>query len=175
MAFSSNLVKEWYKNLSIKELEQKYKELEEDYYFESKIDQIKYQFKYFMDASHNTNLNATRSGLEELLKEKTGKDYKLKTRFFHIDLCDILDYIANTSNLITNQENILKFFNSIDKIEDEEIDESAKIWFLICLYQNKDNFKNFVKDLKKSKDNIELFKKYYDICEEYYSDNSSIG
>ena len=50
MAISSNLVKEWYKNLSVEELEKKYKELEKDYYFDTKEKQIEYYLKNFMNA-----------------------------------------------------------------------------------------------------------------------------
>ena len=175
MAFSSNLVKEWYQNLSVEELEKKYQALEEDFYFDTKEKQIEYTLKHFMYASHNTNLNATRMGLEELLKEKSGKDYHLKTKRFELKVSDVLDYILKAAKLLSKKDKFVEFFDSINKIEDEEIDEEEKICFLMCLYQNKKIFKEFVKELKKSKDNIQTFVKYCNICEEYYSDNHYIG
>ena len=177
MAISSNLVKEWYKNLSVEELEKKYKELEKDYYFDTKEKQIEYYLKNFMNASHDTNLNATRAGLEELLKEKTGKDYHLKTQFFEVNLNDILDYIVKTTDLISNKEKIADFFSSLDEMDmgDEKFDEMQKMWLLMCLYQNKQNFTNFEKELNEGKDNLEIFKKYLEICEDYYSNYSMIG
>ncbi len=175
MAFSSNLVKEWYNDLSVEELEKKYQALEEDFYFDTKEKQIEYTLKHFMYSSHNTNLNATRTGLEELLKEKTGKDYHLKTNRFELKMNDVLDYILKSTNLISKKDRFVEFFNSIDKIEDEEIGEEEKIWFLMCLYQSKKIFKEFVKELKKTKDNTQTFAKYCEICEEYYSDNHYIG
>jgi hypothetical protein len=60
MAFSSNTVKYWYKDLSVEELEKKYYDLQSEYYFETKNSQIKYLIENIMDASHSTNLDSTR-------------------------------------------------------------------------------------------------------------------
>ena len=45
----------------------------------------------------------------------------------------------------------------------------------MCLYQNKQNFTNFEKELNDGKDNIEILQKYLEICEDFYSNYSSIG
>ena len=77
MAFSSKMVKNWYKDLSIEELEQKYEEIKSNFYFKSKEDQIRFLLSNYLNVSHNANINATREGIEELLKEKTGNVFSL--------------------------------------------------------------------------------------------------
>ena len=59
MAYSSNLVKEWYKDKTVEELEEMYNDLKSDFCFESKESQIKYILDNFMNASHKTNISST--------------------------------------------------------------------------------------------------------------------
>lgn len=49
MAFSSNLVKQRYKDKSVEELEKMYNALKVNFYFESKESQIKYILDNFMN------------------------------------------------------------------------------------------------------------------------------
>lgn len=41
------------------------------------------------------NNNSVKIALEELLKEKTGKQYKIESKKFEINLLDIINFIAN--------------------------------------------------------------------------------
>ena len=45
MAFTPWIAKEWYKDLSVKELEERYEELKKNYSFNSKEEQINYIIK----------------------------------------------------------------------------------------------------------------------------------
>ena len=91
MAFAPNVAKKRFENLSVEELEAKYEELKKNYCFNSKEEQIDHIIKNYLDASKNVNNNSTRIALEELLKEKTGKDYKIEPNRFEISLSDIIN------------------------------------------------------------------------------------
>lgn len=170
MAISSNLVVEWNKNLSVEELEKQYKDLEIHYCFETKDDQIKYMIDTFLDASNETNVKSTREGLEILLKEKTGKDYTINENKFEITLMDIIDYVASKTDLLSNKNLFINFFKEFD-----DVDEFDKIDLLITLVHDTENFANLLKDLQDKKDPDELYDKYYEITEAYYSDNRVIS
>ena len=86
MAFAPSLIINQYKDLSVEELEKKYEELKKNYCFETKEEQIKYIVDNLLDASHSVNTNSTKVGIEELLKEKTGKEYKIEPKTFEINL-----------------------------------------------------------------------------------------
>lgn len=179
----------WYKDLPVEDLEAKYYALQKNYFFEDKEKQIEYMISTFLDASHNANTSSKRAGLKELLKEKTGKNYKLKELIFKISEVDLIDYIDK--HIIKNsKQSLLNFFEKIDftKIiedfktdaEDEEIDidrefESIKQDILFCLLQDKKLLKKFISDINKSVNYNETFKEYMDWEEEYYSTYSRIG
>ena len=168
MAFSSKLVKERYKDLTIAELEKKYKELEKDFYFKTKENQIKYFIDNYLNASHYTNLNSTKIGLEELLKEKTGNDYRIKTQKFEINLKDIIAYILNVTKLQSRQSPLFNFFNQLT------IDEYHKCDFIVCLFLNDKAFLSFMNEL--NEDNQQkLFEKYSQIAKDYFLKNKRIG
>ena len=170
MSFSSNLVKENYKNKSVKELEKMYNDLKSDFCFESKESQIKYILDNFMNASHNTNIDSTRKGIEELLKEKTGKEYKIEEKYFQITLNDLINYISNNTSLIFDKTSLINFFNKLI-----DVDEDEKCMFLICLIQNNKNFNEFANEIKSNQDINELFEKYLEIADDFYHKNCRIG
>ena len=97
-----------------------YNDLKSDFCFESKESQIKYILDNFMNSSHDINISATREGLEELLKEKTGKEYKIEDKYFQITLNDLIDYLSNNTNLLSEKTIIVNFFNSLTEIEEEK-------------------------------------------------------
>ena len=170
MSFSSNLVKENYKDKSVKELEKMYNDLKSDFCFESKESQIKYILDNFMNASHNTNIDSTRKGIEELLKEKTGKEYKIEEKYFQITLNDLINYISNNTSLIFDKTSLINFFNKLI-----DVDEDEKFMFLICLIQNNKNFNEFANEIKSNQDINELFEKYLEIADDFYHKNCRIG
>jgi hypothetical protein len=170
MAFSPKSVKDWYKDLSVEELEKKYFDLQSEYYFETKNSQIKYLIENIMDASHSTNLDSTREGLEELLKEKTGKEYKLKEQFFDISVVDVINYIADNTKLLADRTQLISFFDKI-----QGVDKKEKTRFLLVLMQDTKNFKKFVKETKKNSDAQSVFDKYSDIVDDFWSKNRKIG
>lgn len=170
MSFSSNLVKENYKDKSVKELEKMYNDLKSDFCFESKESQIKYILDNFMNASHNTNIDSTREGIEELLKEKTGKEYKIEEKYFQITLNDLINYISNNTSLIFDKTSLINFFNKLI-----DVDEDEKFMFLICLIQNNKNFNEFANEIKSNQDINELFEKYLEIADDFYHKNCRIG
>lgn len=173
MAFSANLVKEHYKSKSVEELEKMYADLKSDFYFETLDDQIAYLLKNFMNASYRTNVLATREGLEALLKEKTGKDYSLEEKFSVMHLSDLIDYISKNSNLPFDKTLLINFFDKVTA--DEEDDEDEKAWFLVCIIQDRENFNNFIKDVKENSDANAVFEKHCEIANTFYYKNSSIG
>ena len=170
MAYSSNLVKEWYKDKTVEELEEMYNDLKSDFCFESKESQIKYILDNFMNASHKTNISSTRKGIEELLYEKTGKEYKIEEKYFQITLNDLIDYISNNTNFLFDKTILVNFFNRLT-----EIDEEEKCEFLICLIQDNKNFNEFINEIKTNQEIKALFEKYLEIADNFYRINHRIG
>lgn len=170
MAFSADLVKEWYKDLSVEELEKRYKALEANFYFETKESAIKYIIDNCMDASHTVNISSTRKGLEELLKEKTGKEYKMRENKFVIGLNDIVDYLANNTKLLPDKAGLMEFFGKI-----KDVTEGEAMAFLIYLMQSKEDFRNFLVEVKNTKNPNDLYDKYSIIASEYFSMNQVMG
>ena len=170
MAFSSNLVKEWHKDKSVEELEKMYNDLKSDFYFESKESQIKYIVDNFMNASHNTNTYSFRKGIEELLYEKTGKEYKIEEKYFQITLNDLIDYISSNTDFSFDKTILINFFNRLKEVTEEE-----KCEFLICLIQNNNNFDKFLNEIKTNQEIKAVFEKYLEIADNFYSMNHRIG
>ncbi len=173
MAISSILVKQWYKDLSVKDLEEKYYELKKDYYFNTKDEQIKYIIDNYLNASHNTNTNSTKVGIEELLKEKTGKQYKLEEKAFDITRNDIIEYLSKTSLSKFKPSTMIKFFQSLNNKEyfgEEDIFE-----FLIAIAQNKSLFDSFIEQIDNVKNSDEILNTYFNKVEEFVSNNRRIG
>lgn len=164
MAIAPQLVKQYYENLSIEELEEKYEELRKHYCFDSKKEQIEYIINNYLDASINTNKNSTKIALEELLKEKTGKDYNIEPKRFEITLLDVIDYISSNNDLLVN------YFKNLD-----DINENEKISFLIGLFQNKEMFNDFINDITNNKNINDIYNKYKEILRKYIIMNNRKG
>lgn len=170
MAFSSKLIKELYKDKSVKELEEMYEDLKTEFCFESIENQVKYILDHFIDASHNTNLNSTRKGIEELLKEKTGKEYAIQEKHFEIHLNDLIDYISKNTSLLSNKAILTDFFNKLTDVSEEE-----KLSFLFCITLNNKNFNDFINDINKNHEAKMVFKKHLEIADNFYTMNRIIG
>ena len=135
----------------------------------------------FLDASYNINTNSTKTGLRELLKEKTGKDYQLKEQTFKISFGDLADYIDK--NVIQNsKKNIIEFFEKVDfrKLINEETDietewEAEKLNILLCLLQDKKRLKKFLSDVQNVDDYDKILKSYMEWTNDYYSEHRIIG
>ena len=170
MAITPNMMRSWYKDLSVAELEEKYKELKNELCFETKEAQIKYIIEHYLNASNSSNNYTECEVLEELLKEKTGKEYKFEEKYFEMTTNDIIDYIVNDKNLLDSKTILVDFFNKLTKVEEDE-----KILFLFCLVQNDENFNNFMNEIKGTQKPIAVFVKYLNIAESFYSMNHRIG
>lgn len=170
MAFSSNLVKEWYKDKSVKELEEMYEDLKSYFCFESVENQIKYILDNFMDASYDTNLDSTREGIEELLKEKTGKEYTIQEKYFEIHLNDLIDYISKNTNLLSDKAILVDFFNKLTDVSEEN-----KLSFLFCIIQSDKNFNEFINEIDINQEAEIVFEKYLAIADNFYDMNHTKG
>ena len=99
MAFHKNLVKEWYKDLSVEELEEKYYALQGDYYFEDKEKQIAYMISTFLNASHNVNKASAKwnttngdpiTDIADLINDKIGSPFKFIKSLIQLNILIIL-------------------------------------------------------------------------------------
>ena len=168
MAFAPNVAKKWFENLSVEELEAKYEELKKNYCFNSKEEQIDHIIKNYLNASKNVNNNSTRIALEELLKEKTGREYKIEDKRFEISLSDIISFITSADPFWTTAlSNYLKKLN--------EISNEKKMRFLIELVQNKDSFNEFTKEIIQTQNVRETYNKYQKIAQDFVSMNNRKG
>ena len=160
MAFAPNVAKKRFENLSVEELEAKYEELKKKYCFNSKEEQIDHIIKNYLDASKDVNNNSTRIALEELLKEKTGKEYKIEPNRFEISLSDIISFITSADPFWTTA--LSNYLEKLNEISDEE-----KIRFLIELVQDKTSFNEFTKEIIKTQNVTETYDKYKIIARDY--------
>ncbi len=170
MAYSPSLAKKWYENLSVEELESKYEELKRNYYFETKEEQIGYIIKNYLNASKDVNNRSTKIALEELLKEKTGREYKIEPKTFEISSLDIINFITNLSDNPSLNTTLINFFSKLNNIS-----ESKKIHFLIGIVQDRNTFNEFSKEILQENDANTIFSKYQKIVQDYVSKNSMIG
>lgn len=168
MAFAPNVAKKWFENLSVEELETKYEELKRNYCFNSKEEQIDYIIKHYLNASNNVNNNSTRIALEELLKEKTGKEYKIEEKKFEISLSDIISFITSVDPFWTTT--LSNYFEKLNEISDEE-----KMRFLIELVQDKNSFNEFTKEIVQTQNVRETYDKYKKIAQDFLSMNTRKG
>lgn len=170
MAFTPSVAKTWYENLSVEELEKKYEELKKNYCFNTKEEQIDYIIKNYLHASKDVNNNSKKVALEELLKEKTGNEYKIEPKIFKISLLDIINFITNPDVDPFWTTKLTAFFDKLNNIS-----ESKKIEFLIEIMQDKNSFNEFSKEILKDTDVNAIFDKYQKIAQDYISKNSMIG
>ena len=168
MAFAPNVAKKWFEKLSVEELEAKYEELKKNYCFNSKEEQIDHIIKNYLNASKNVNNNSTRIALEELLKEKTGREYKIEDKRFEISLSDIISFITSTDPFWTTA-----LSNYLEKLN--EISDKEKMRFLIELVQNKDSFNEFTKEIIQTQNVRETYNKYQKIAQDFVSMNNRKG
>ena len=170
MAISPMLVKERLQDLSVEELEARYEALKSNFCFDTKEAQIKHIIDYYLKASHSTNTLSTRKAIEELLKEKTGKEYRIENKYFELTSTDVVEYISNNTNLIPNQTILVDFFSNLTNVNDKE-----KLVFLISLIQNTDNFSNFINEIQNCENSNNTFEKHLKIANEYYFKNKVIS
>ena len=145
MAIAIHVLKKRFKDLSVEELEEKYNELKKDYCFNTKEEQINYIIKNYLNGSIDVNNDSTKIALEELLKEKTGKEYKIEQKRFEISLSDIIDFITNTNGDPFWNTTLLNYFQKLNEISEEE-----KIRFLVQLVQDNYSFNEFTKEILKN-------------------------
>ena len=170
MAISPMLVKKRLQDLSVEELEARYEALKSNFHFDTKEAQIKHIIDYYLKASHSTNTLSTRKAIEELLKEKTGKEYRIENKYFELTSTDVVEYISNNTNLIPNQTILVDFFSNLTNVNDKE-----KLVFLISLIQNTDNFSNFINEIQNCENSNNTFEKHSKIANEYYFKNKVIS
>ncbi len=170
MAFAPNVAKKRFENLSVEELEARYEELKKNYCFNSKEEQIDHIIKNYLDASKNVNNNSTRIALEELLKEKTGKEYKIEPNRFEISLSDIINFITNPDTDSFWTSALSNYFQKLNEISEEE-----KMRFLIELVQNKESFNEFTKEIIQTQNVRETYNKYQKIAQDFVSMNTRKG
>ena len=170
MAIAPNIVKKNFENLSIEELEEKYELLKKDYIFENKEQQVKYIIKNYLNASKNVNSNSTKIALEELLMEKTGKEYKIEPQRFEITLTDVINNLVDYNGDPFWAEALSRYFQKLNDVSEED-----KMEFLIQLIQDKNNFNEFTKEITTANNVKEIYEEYKTIAERYCSENRIIG
>jgi len=166
MAFAPSLARKWYENLSVEELEEKYEELKKSYCFETIEEELDYIFSHRLDASNDANKNSTKVALEELLKEKTGKEYKIEPKKFELHLNDVINYVVNKDGDTTLTDTLTSYFQKLDNVDDSE-----KMSFLRDIFIDEEEFKNFKEEIKQTRNAQETYEKYKKIAREFISRN----
>ena len=166
MAIAPSFIIDRYKDLSVEELENLYEIEKKEYCFESKEQQIDYIVKEFLYPKDDSIKNV----IEQLLKEKTGKDYNIEPKTYEINLLDIINYVVDSSKdpfWITTLSNYFQKLNIVS--------ENEKMEFLIELIQDKKSFNEFTKEIINSQNAFETYEKYKKIAEEYCNTHRMIG
>ncbi len=170
MAFSPSLAKARYENLSVEELEAEYEKLKKNYCFENKEEQVGYIIDNYLHSSNSTNNNSIRTALEELLKEKTGKEYTIEPKRFEINLNDIINYVTNPAVDPFWTTAISDFFQKLNEVSEED-----KMRFLIELVQDKTSYNEFTREITKPENVNEIYEKYSKIAHDYVLRHSIKG
>ena len=170
MAFAPIVARSLYENLSVEELEAKYESLKHNYCFNNKEEQIEYIIKNYLNSSNDVNNSSIKIALEELLKEKTGKEYSIQPKTFDISLVDIINYVTKTNEDPFWQEVLTNYFEKLDGISEQE-----KIDFLIKLIQDENSYNEFTKEILHTENAFELYNKYNEILEKFILMNIRVG
>ena len=120
-----------------------------------------------MYASHRTNTNSKRVALEELLKEKTGREYTFEDRFLEITPGDIINHVNNPREDPFWTTKLINFFNSL-----QAVPVADKNDLLIGMLQDRSIFNDFTKDIVKSNDVRSIYERYKEIVRNYRINNS---
>lgn len=164
MAISPRDYEERYKNLSVKDLEILLSSLQDK---EEIINS--YIRNYTHSGARTSNKNEERV-IVDLLNKKTNSTNYSTIDNIVITTDDIIKHIINPNDsfwIIV----IKRFLDNLSrKIPD--IKESEKVDFLVALYQNKENFNNFTKELTSDYNCIEIYNKYKEIANEYCMRNN---
>lgn len=166
MAIAPSFIIDRCKDLSVEELENLYEIEKKEYCFESKEQQIDYIVKEFLYPKDDSIKNV----IEQLLKEKTGKDYNIEPKTYEINLLDIINYVVDSSKdpfWITTLSNYFQKLNIVS--------ENEKMEFLIELIQDKKSFNEFTKEIINSQNAFETYEKYKKIAEKYCNTHRMIG
>ena len=162
MAFAPIVARSLYENLSVEQLEAKYESLKHNYCFNTKEEQIEYIIKNYLNSSNDVNNRSIKIALEELLKEKTGKEYSIQPKTFDISLVDIINYVTKTNEDPFWQEALTNYFEKLEGISEQE-----KIDFLIKLIQDENSYNEFTKEILHTENVFELYNKYNEILEKF--------
>lgn len=167
MAYSTQMAKNWYKDLSAEELAEKLKDIvNENLYFETKEDEIKSIVNSYLDVSKDTNVRSSINAIQELLKEKTGKEYEIKTKTYNLESTDFIKYATNNNqNLV---EGLTEFFNKLN------INDKEKSKFIIRLLQNQEMFNDFIKNIN-NESPMNIYEIYNGKAKEYCQKNNRKG
>ena len=157
-----------FKNLTVEELEDKYNDLKNVIGFNSKDDYIRFEVQNSLSEYVVSNYYSEKVALEQLLKEKSGKDYYFKSEEYSDEIV-IEDYIKYASRNDENKEKALsQFLNSLSDEEYTNISnelllyendkESLQYEFIIGLCTKNDSYESFFDELQNTNDAYNLFK-----------------
>ena len=164
MAISVEYLKENLKKLSTEELETKYEELKKGLTFGSKEQFLEHKIEKVLEVNIDKYDLKTVKVIEEILKERTGNDYNFEPISYEVTLDDIISYICSVDSFW--KDAMSNFISKVDASDDE------KERFFLYLYQDKESFNEFSKELLKTENIDELFKKYNDIALRYVGSHS---
>lgn len=196
MAIAPHVVKNIYKALSVQELEEKWKVIENKLMNKELF--ICNFVNEFMNASYDVNEDAMTQAISELLKEKTGKDYFIDSRVSYELFCDyeyrkeqakklgievnkdekyiikfndIYEYVIDKlKGEISWIEEFKMFFNKLDFVSEDE-----KLEFLLLIFNDKEDLYLLGNELIKDYDSKKLYEDYMIKCEKFYNSNCLIG
>lgn len=170
MALSPSHFKNKYKDCSVEELEIMFNELRKEVEFKTKKEFLKHYMDNLLYPSKTANLKYESKAIQELLFEKTGNKYEFEKIKFKITLNDVVDYVGNSEKDPFFADAIRSFLNKLVDISNNE-----KINFLMELYQDKESFNEFTKEILKTDDIKETFDKYEKIARDYYKEHRVIS
>ena len=172
MAISVSMVVSSYKNYSVEELEKELNDLVlENFYFETKELQIKRDIDCVKFVSRESNCKSQLIGIQRLLKEKTGKDYPIKTKSFKLTFKDYLDYVSNNYVASNNKKAFKWFFRRLFFVS-----SYFKKPFLLDLCHDENSFLELLNEVtKKFYFAFFVYKKYNKKVSMYMKQKRCIG
>ena len=145
--------KEIYERLSVEELKSIYQKIiENNYSFSSKEEQLKHLFENFSVEANYVTRDFSKKTIEDVLKEKTGEEYKIETKTYEISLNDLINYTVKDPFFA---KSISDFLNKLDNVSEED-----KRFFIISLYHDKNSFNEFTREISNLQDANAIYEKY---------------
>ena len=159
MAISPRDYERRYQNLSVEDLEKLLSSLQD------KEEIINSYIRNYTNSGARTSNKIEEKVIVDLLNKKTNSTNYSTTDNIVITVDDIIKHILDPQDPFWINA-IKRFIDNLTR-EIPDLKEIEKVNFLVSLYQDKENFNNFTKELTSDYNCVEIYNKYKELANSY--------